>query len=241
MAHPRTEEDEMNPTLARLNAEWDRIATSPAATAALARWAAREPALSPYADPAAAIAPGPGRRGTDRAALAALARLAPGDDFAARAVLQAVLPGLMRLAASRCADDPVSFEELVSFAWERIRTYPCTRGGSVAANVILDVRKRYRRHRRIEAPRSAEVCEESLDLARSAEDLAMARSGLDDVVAAQRSGLIDEVALHLVLRTRGDDVPLATAAAERHTTAAHANCLRWRAERRLRPHLAAAR
>jgi hypothetical protein len=41
---------------------------------------------------------------------------------------------------------------MVSLAWERIRTYPTTRHGSVAGNVLLDVRKRYRAHRVIDAP-----------------------------------------------------------------------------------------
>jgi hypothetical protein len=89
--------------------------------------------------------------------LAVLARLAPVDVIAARALLQALLPGLTRLAATTGYDDPAAFEEVVSLAWERILTYPATRCGSVAANVLWDVRKRYRRHREIEAPRNEAV------------------------------------------------------------------------------------
>lgn len=47
-------------------------------------------------------------------------------------------------------DDEVAIDELVSLAWERIRSHPCGRDGSMAANILLDVRKRYRRHRCIE-------------------------------------------------------------------------------------------
>jgi len=100
------------------------------------------------------------RRRDDRAApaaLRALAVLAPGDDLAARTLLQALLPGLVRLAGTVGYDDPTAIEEMVSLAWERIRTYPAGRRGSVAANVSFDARKRYRAHRLIEAPRSPDT------------------------------------------------------------------------------------
>jgi hypothetical protein len=56
-------------------------------------------------------------------------------------------------------DDPAAIEEMVSLTGERIRTYPARRRGSVAANVFLDVRPRYRAHRLIEAPRSRDAGE----------------------------------------------------------------------------------
>jgi hypothetical protein len=70
------------------------------------------------------------RRRDDHAAsaiLRALAVLAPGDDLAARTLLQALLPGLVRLAGIAGYDDPAAIEELVSPAWERIHTYPAGR------------------------------------------------------------------------------------------------------------------
>ena len=75
--------------------------------------------------------------------LSALARLARGDDVAARTLLQALVPGLVTLAASVGGDDPTALDEIVSLAWERIRTYPVSRPGSVAGNVLLDVRRGY--------------------------------------------------------------------------------------------------
>jgi class 3 adenylate cyclase len=81
------------------------------------------------------------RRRDDQAApavLRALAVLAPADDLAARTLLQALLPGLVRLAGMVGYGDPAAIEEMVSLAWERIRTYPAGRRGSVAANVLFD-------------------------------------------------------------------------------------------------------
>jgi hypothetical protein len=83
------------------------------------------------------------RRRDDQAApaiLRALAVLAPGDDLAARTLLQALLPGLVRLAG--------------------MGTHPHLPGrapGSVTANVLFDVRKRYRANRLIDAPRSPDT------------------------------------------------------------------------------------
>ncbi len=54
----------------------------------------------------------------------------------------------------------------------------------------------------------------------------------------ERDGVIDIVALGLILRTRVDGVSLELAAAEQESTVRQANCIRWRAERRLRPVLA---
>src|ERR687897_1769046 len=91
------------------------------------------------------------------AVLAALAVLAPTDDLAARTLLQALLPGLVRLARTAGHDDREAIDEFVSLAWERIRTYPVGRPGPVAGNILLDVRKRYHEHRRRTAVRAGPV------------------------------------------------------------------------------------
>jgi hypothetical protein len=44
-------------------------------------------------------------------------------------------------------DDAV--DDVLAIAWERIRTYPSCRPGSVSGNVLLDVRKRYRRQHQL--------------------------------------------------------------------------------------------
>lgn len=141
----------MTPILEELDREWSELATSPRARRALIRWSNSHAALVGQHDLAdvmrarrkAADAPG---------LLLALAALAPDDELAARTLLQVLLPGLVCMSSATASDDPAAMEEMVSLAWERIRTYPTTRHGSVAANVLLDVRKRYRKHRLIEAP-----------------------------------------------------------------------------------------
>jgi hypothetical protein len=121
-------------------------------------------------------------------------------------------------------------------AWERIRIYPARRRGSVAANVLFDVRKRYRAHRRIDAPRSPDT--EEIDVtatSRSPKDEALARVLFEQLMAAQR----DERVLHdgafgLVLRTRLAGEPLAEVARREKLSLCVLAQRRWRAECRLR-------
>ena len=229
-----------NRILAELEREWAELEASPAAVRSLTRWIETEPALAgcvtgndilaKRTDPSAA-----------RAVLAALSRLAAdGDDLAARALLQALVPGLVTMATGPMAGDPNALDELLSLAWERIRTYPTWRPGSVAANVLWDVRKRYRKHRSIEEPPASSWPNLSPPPAPSAEEVALKRSCVDDIRAAHRAGVIGDVALELILRTRLYGIPLAEAAAEHLAGTEWANCVRWRAERRLRPVLAEA-
>lgn len=232
------EEEPMNITLAALDREWLDLNRSAAGREAVASWGEMEPALAgtgsvdgilqKRAEPAHA-----------GAVLAALARLAADHDLAARTLLQALLPGLVRLATTACADDRHAIEELVALAWERIRTYPTHRPGSVAANVLWDVRKRYRAHREIDVSKAMPLAG-LVTSGRSAEDVALEGTAIDEIVSAQREGKITDLALRLILRTRVDEVPLERAAAELNTTTSLANCIRWRAERRLRPVLAMA-
>jgi len=234
------EEDPMNRTLAALDREWADLNGSQASAEALSHWSEVEPALAGLPTLSAVL-----EKRTDPdaapAVLAALARLAIGDRLACRTLLQALVPGLVRMATTSCHGDPAALDELVSLAWERIRTYPATRPGSVAANVLCDVRKRYREHRAVEAPVQPILDTRGCGQAPSAEEVVLSRQGIrDDLVAAQRDGVISETALTLILRTRLDEIPLEVAAAEQQSTAAHANCIRWRAERRLRPVLAMA-
>ena len=91
-------------------------------------------------------------------ALRVLATEAPGDEIAARTLLQALLGGVVRVVAGVVHDEPDSVGEVVSIAWNRIRTYPPQRPGPVAANVVLDVRKEFLRNRAtIECPVEPEV------------------------------------------------------------------------------------
>lgn len=229
------EEDLMNRTLTELDREWTQLCASAASLAAVSAWGAREPALTGFDSLGAVLRTRKQEPGTAPAILSALAHLAADDQLAARTLLQAMLPGLVAMAATSCSDDPAAMEELVSLAWERIRTYPTRRPGSVAANVLMDVRKRYREHRSIDAPVHEIVELPAAGVEPSAEEVVLGRSVVHDLVAARRSGLIGSVGLALILRTRIDGIPLELAAGEQRASVKQASCIRWRAERRLRP------
>lgn len=225
----------MSRTLMALDAEWRRLARSSRARRTLRGWSADHPALDGLRDLDQLLER---RRDPAQApqVLAALATLAPTEDLAARTLLQAVLPGLVRLAGTAACDDPVAIDEMVSLAWERIRTYPPQRAGSVAANVLFDVRKRYRAHRIIDAPtRPGDHLVELPRVARSPEDEAVARVCFEQLMAAQkRDRVLGERALRLVLRTRLAGEPLAEVARKEGVPLDALVKRRWRAECRLR-------
>jgi hypothetical protein len=96
----------MQRTTEALDHEWRTAHEhSTGGAAALARWRKREPALYGLADLGEVLAC---RQDSERGAavLAALARLAPTEDLAARTLLQALLPGLVHAvpAASPARD-----------------------------------------------------------------------------------------------------------------------------------------
>lgn len=223
----------MHPTLVRLDAEWRDLAQSAQSTEALERWQRGEPALGNGGNLDDVLV----RRRDSIAApsiLSALARLAPVEPLAARTLLQALIPGLVRLAATAGYDDPAAVDELVSLAWERIRTYPATRHGSVAANVLLDTRKRYRRHRAIEAPTATVVEVAGTWTSPSAERVALDRTVLSDLAAARDHGVINDEVLDVILRTRFVGDALEDVADDQGCTVSRLAQRRWRAERRLR-------
>jgi len=113
----------MAPILQELDREWAELATSPRARRALIRWPNTNPDLAGNHDLAEVLA---SRRDPAKSepVLRALASLAPHDDIAARTLLQAMVPGIVRLATRAGNDDEAAIDELVSLAWERIRTYP---------------------------------------------------------------------------------------------------------------------
>lgn len=88
-----------------------------------------------------------GRRTDDSAAdhmLWQLVRLAAHDDLAARIALHRVLPAVMSIARRRGRIHPrgahAAMGELLTTAWEIIRTYPCERRPrKVAANIVRDI------------------------------------------------------------------------------------------------------
>lgn len=219
----------MAPILQALDREWSELATSPRARRALIRWANVNRDLAGHRDLAQVLVT---RRDPARSepVLRALASLAPDDDIAARTLLQAVVPGIVTLATRIGYDDEAAIDELVSLAWERIRTYPCERNGSVAANILLDVRKRYRRHRYIEVPDSLEFCGDPVDNQASTEDLVLGRLLVGELAEAQNAGLMSHQVLATILRTRLCGERLADLAAEQNVTPQLLCHRRWRAD-----------
>lgn len=225
----------MTRTLQALDAEWVTVSTAPAARRALDRWRSVEPALD-----VAELAELMDRRRTPEGAhavLGALARLAPTDRLAARTLLQALVPGLGALARALGRGEEDVAAELVSLAWERIRTYPQQRSGSVAGNVLLDVRKAYWATSRTEhAPRNMAMP----DVADSAEDIVIARQESElmrRIVDARDRGIVSDCAVRVIVRTRVAGDSLEEAAADEDLTVRNAVLRRWRGERALRRHL----
>jgi DNA-directed RNA polymerase specialized sigma24 family protein len=225
-------------TLALLDHEWRTLAATPAARSALIRWGRRNLRIAGLRDLEELLE----LRRSDPAASAAilrtLATLAPGDALASRTLLQALIPGLRRLAQTAGRKDHGAIDELVSLAWERIRTYPDDRPGSVAANVLWDVRKRYCDHRRIDVP--ALTRRRPMVPARpplSVEEAVLHRAFVHEIAAAQQQGLIPDGAFALIVRTRLYDEPIEKIAQD---LGVHVDCLRGRrrrGERNLREHL----
>ena len=215
--------------LRSLNREWSAIADSPSARRALMRWSSTYPVLSPAGDLNGVIALGfdPDDGPEIRRALAALA---PTDQLAARTLLQGLLGGLCNLA-QRVGRDDDAFDDIVRLAWERISTYPASRPGSVSANVLLDVRKRYSREQE-KATRRVALCGEIQ--APSAEEQVIGRSFLEELVTASSSSGISDEVLATILRSRVGGESMAELAAEQQVTLKVLWHRRWRAEARLR-------
>jgi hypothetical protein len=131
----------------QLDREWRQLAHGPL-RARMPVWSVKEPALARFADPLALIRflrSGDGWAEKDRV-LAALLRLAFADPEAARVLLEALLPGLKRLA-ERVILDGVNRDALrqllLASLWGLLRGgYPLARRPSrIAANLLLETRR----------------------------------------------------------------------------------------------------
>jgi DNA-directed RNA polymerase specialized sigma24 family protein len=220
----------MAQTLETLNQEWASIVHSTAARRALMRWSAAHPVLLPATDLDGVL---------DLGYLAdigpevrrVLAVMAPTDQLAARTLLQELLGGLVNLAR-RIGRDADAVDDVLAIAWERIRTYPSCRPGSVSGNVLLDVRKRYRRQHQLLCDDS--TADHEFPLESSAEDHVLGVAFFEDLVAAgEEQGLSNQV-LATIIRSRVRGESMADLAAEQQVTLKVLWHRRWRAEARLR-------
>lgn len=218
-----------------LNEEWATVASSPAARRALMRWASRNPALA-TAHSVDDFVDTRGRPRWGDQALRVLAAEAPDDEIAARTLLQALLGGLVRLASQVAHDDPDAVGEVVSMAWNRIRTYPSQRCGPVAGNVLLDVRKELLRTRvdGLAIPNDEAVSRCSVDPAQTPEEVVVEKAVIEELFAARDRGLVSGAALATIFRTRVGGESLVEVAADMEMSADAMWRRRTRAERRLR-------
>jgi excisionase family DNA binding protein len=147
--------DWMDP-FAALTAEWANQATTPAARQAIQAWTAGFPALASFDTPAELVA-AINRAGDPTRSCALLSYLlvvAGHDDLAARAVLQAVLPGLRRAAQRRWQQtsaggpwpDPNELAaDAISAGWEAIQVHAGQPQQRPAAVIVRGVEGRLRR------------------------------------------------------------------------------------------------
>lgn len=218
-----------------LNEEWATVASSPTARRALMRWTSRNPALATAHSVDDFVDTRTRPRWGDQA-LRVLAAEAPDDEIAARTLLQALLGGLVRLATQVAHDDPDAVGEVVSMAWNRIRTYPSQRCGPVAGNVLLDVRKELLRTRvdGLAIPNDEAVSRSSVDPAQTPEEVVVEKAVIEELFAARDRGLVSGAALATIFRTRVGGESLVEVAADMDMSADAMWRRRTRAERRLR-------
>jgi DNA-directed RNA polymerase specialized sigma24 family protein len=201
---------------AALERDWQLVAAGPDADAARQRWAA-DPVLGHIHSVGEILertAPGRDRASAD-AILGALLRRAARDEFAARAALQALTPGLSTLARRMgAARDPDVAPEVVAAALARIKCYPCERRPrAVAANVILDVLAAVCKSRSA-AARETATAPERFHRVVEPEPTEHARPDAREVLeVAARSGRVPDGQLQLVFDAVLDQVPVSDAAA----------------------------
>lgn len=227
------------PAFTALDREWRRFSCDPTTTAALHRWQTTEPDLAGFTTVDEVVA---ARRDPERApgVLSALVGIAHTDPAAARVLLQAALPGLVRLAVKLSAEGRGDVaEHVLAIAWEKIRSYGAGNRGPFAPNLLLDVRKA------IVAEWNAESMTAELPAtvgeAPAAEDEVLSRVFLDEVAALERAGSLQPGATLLLVLTRVQGHTLDEVAERIGGVTGHGLLLRRRrAETRLRRELAAA-
>lgn len=238
----------------QLDREWRQL-SSGRLRLKLREWAEHEPALAPFADPATLIRflRRPGPWAARDALLRALLFRARVDPLAGRVVLEAVLPGLKRVA-ERVILDARDRDELwallLACAWEQIRTYPLERRPSrIAANLLLDTRRKtldeFLRERArtrfrpddVKAPRArrgAAQQESPAALPSTTPSRPQAQGDVDALLhSAVEAGAISSEEAELIARTRIDGFALHELAAAAQVAYHTLNVRRIRAERRL--------
>jgi DNA-directed RNA polymerase specialized sigma24 family protein len=213
-----------------LAAEWRTLPHTPSNLARYEQWKAADSAFRFWSNAAELVSFAQRRHqpiASDRA-LALLASRASCDDLAARALLQAVEPGLRALMSRYHWLAPA--EDLsasaVAWAWERIRSYPFRRRPErIAANVLLDTAYRLRLEWRSRPALMEESMVNDIEI-----EVGYETVELLDLITRQ----LDEVGTAVVLRTRLLDESVEEVASSLGCQATALRERRRRAERRLR-------
>jgi DNA-directed RNA polymerase specialized sigma24 family protein len=221
--------------VSRLEREW--VALRRPLTHQLLEWGRRERALARFRSPEELVRflRTPGCWAAKDATLGALLARARAEPLAGQVVLEAILPGLKR-TAERVILDAHDREELwqllLACAWEQIHSYPLERRPSrIAANLILDTRRRALDEFKRERLSRSELPAEPLGVAAAAAELESDVEGLlDRAVAADA---ITRGEAELILRTRIDRLSVKAVADRLGLPYITAYMRRQRAERRL--------
>lgn len=227
-----------------LNADWQLLQVANAET--VQRWSRDHAVLTSchtLDDVLAAV-----RIAPDPTLAALLMRDAAGEELAGRAVLQAMLGKVVRMAG---CDPRASVDDYIAAMWCRIRTYPLAdRPVKIAANLALDVLKavgqetRWNRRGEVVAPIPPgrlldQLHDEALVRARADHNNGIAASTAAGVIAAAGAlGLIDEPTRKVLLSVYAEGLSGRDAAARHHTTAAMVRFRCSRGVRRLAQHSA---
>ncbi|MEW6475437.1 MAG: hypothetical protein AB1679_24545 [Actinomycetota bacterium] len=221
-----------------LEREWAAVATGAGADRALRRWQASEPSLAGVRslDELVATANQPGDE-TASEVLRPLLRLSGVDPLARRCLLQALLPGLVRLcgrhpSAGEDADERLA--QVLTLALERIRELAGTNVAYPAAAVAWRVGDRLRRAEAV-SRRSPVV--PLGELGRAAPAPRPPRSASEDLTAllvdGVRRGTVRQRDAALIYTTRVVGVPCHVLAADRGIDPTVLRTRRRRAERHL--------
>lgn len=225
----------MDPVI-ELEREWPQLANS--LDAHLRGWRSSEPALRSFPSVRLLVGflqqPSADYDAKD-AVLAALLRQAQSERQAGRVVLQALLPGLKRLAGVliRAPEERDEvWSTLLGVCWERICTYPLKRRPQrIAANLLADTRSAVWKERTFALVRAGrEIPLADLPLPPLALVAVDVERPLRRAVAA---GAISVEEAELIAATRIDGVDLHTLAQQERVFYNTLNVRRLRAERRL--------
>jgi DNA-directed RNA polymerase specialized sigma24 family protein len=221
--------------VSNLDRDWRRLVRG-VLPERLRAWARAEPALAAFPEPPRLIAflRSSASAASKDAVLRPLVRIARDEPLAARLLLEALAPGLTRLA-ERVIFDERDRDELwaliLGHAWQQIRSYPLERRPSkIAANLILETRRAALAEFTRDRPRRHELPPRPL----SERATPPASADVDTLLArAVAAGAVSADEAELILQTRIDEVPLRQLAAERRLPYHTLNVRRLRAERRL--------